>query len=392
MVAVTVYDGTYKRVGRLGDYTSVGYVHQHLGVGTGTLIVDEGAGGQPAAHLLNAATQVVPVVIDDGVQPWTGRVQHAELSGPPGLGVLTATLVDEFEHFRHILARPVPGSPLSDQTAAEYDVRTGPLVTVAKSYLADNVARFTDNPYAVVPVVGTDTSPTVTLRARMTPMDELLVPPCREHDYQLTARLWLPGWDQPPGLALTDPTIVFDVTPVHDAGRVLWTDRVGIDTRTVEVTHPTALEATVGLDGDGAARPFISVTPAEDRSSLGRYAYRETFIDAGSADTPDEIQQQAQQELTENTAGTAGIGIVVNDGAPFTFGRDYWCGSTVRARTGGLQVTDTIERVLISHTPREGRTVIPQIGAANADETPEQALIRAVAALQADLAQRNSRR
>ncbi|MEI4273931.1 hypothetical protein TEK04_19595 [Klenkia sp. LSe6-5] len=387
---VTVYRGDYSgAIGEVSDYTSSSVTWQHNGVGTGTLVADEDVEvPAPVDQLTRNLDQVVPVVVRDAGRLWTGRVAHAEREGRPGRGTVTATLVEDWAWLRAILAWPVPGAAISAQTSV-YDTRTGPVETAVKGYLSAAITRLR-LPCAVVPAppAGTDTSPSdyPVPTARFTPMDELLLPMLAATGRRLTARLWLPG-DQPiPGLTLTSWTIVFGVEVIPRAAHVIWSDELGIVTRRVATTSPSAVRAVVGMKGEELERLFTEVVNTPLAALLGAAAFPEVMVEATDLDNVADGQARGLAKLREDYGPKAAVSFEVADGAPYTLGSDYDVGSLVRARTGGVLLEDVCTRATSTDSASEGHRITPQIGATNATETTEELLVAQVAQLVAAIA------
>lgn len=396
---VDVYDLAYRRKGRLGAYTSSAVTWQYLGVGTGTLVVEEGGPNpRPAAHLLRHRTEVVPVVVTDpGTgRRWTGRVTHSETEGVPGRSTITATLVDDYAWLRAMLAWPVPTADLQHQDVP-YDLREGPVETTAKAYLQAAINRL-GVPLAVVPAPVPDLSPMVSFTpgARFTPLDELIEPQLRATNRQLTAVLWLPGWPQPPGLQLTAPTVVLDIVRVRDVPHVKWTDDNGILSRRMSMTSPTVNQLVIGMKNtvtdDPVTRLLTGVAADDGRiEELGRFGFPEGFLNATDLDDAASGQARGLEHLAE-TAGTAAVSVDVRDGAPWTFGKDYDVGWRVRAETSGVLITDTVQRVTVADNRRDGRVVTPQIGPSSATESADELIAQQVAAIAREIANINTQR
>lgn len=391
----------------LPDYRSCSVTWQRLGVGTGTLTT---AAQGPAVEALQARDFAVPLVISaPGYPRWSGRAQHVELfraaarRGRQPASSLTMTLVSDWKWLQHILAAPVPGSPWSAQTA-EYDTRTGPIVTVAKAYITAAVARLAAEnaarqlgapPIAVVPVQGTDSSPVVTLRARNQMLADLLVDPLRAAGYDLTVTMWLPGDPQPPGLILQAPTLVVDIAQGRDQHYVNFRDTLGgLSKHTVTVTHPAAMSVLVQGPGEGTARVFRKVWADDERpATLGRWGYPEAALDATDVDAADTatLDRRGRDKLTE-LAGTVSVALELDDRRPWVAGptADYWVNDTVRAAFSGVASTDVIERLALSDSGTGVLTASPQFG--QATESPDRQLAAVVAQLRAQLAQLQARR
>jgi len=391
--SVTVYRGDYSgAIGQVSEYSSSSVTWQNNGIGTGTIIADEDVKvPEPVDALGQNLTRVVPVVVRDGGRIWTGRVAHAERVGRPGKGTVTASLVDDWVWVSAMLAWPVPTAALNAQTSV-HDIRTGPVETAVKGYLSVAITRL-GVPCAVVPAPAVDTSPSdyPTPKARFDPLDEVLLPMLAATGRRLTAQLWLPGWPQARGLLLSRPTIVFDVATPSPADHVIWTDELGIVTRRLSTTSPTATDAVIGMKGEDLERAFTSARDEALITQLGDYRLPELMVDATDVDTAVEGQARGLAKLGEYR-GKASVAFTVDDGVPYTFGSDYDVGSVVRARTSGIPITDAVDRVTSSDNRSDGRRITPQVGASSVDESTEKLVINQVAELATAIARNNSRR
>lgn len=392
-------------VGTIPDYLSCSTTWQRLGVGTASITTTEE--GDAALQLLQARDYVVPVVIScPGYPRWSGRVQHFSADRDTGrAGRITATLVDDTVWVKSMLAAPTPAAAW-DAQSAEYDTRTGPLVTVAKAYLAANLARLNIEyrqhgldtiPVAVRPTTGVDSSPRVQLQARNIPVQSLLVDACRTHGYDITAVLWLPGDDQPPGLTLSAPTVVVDVVgPGRNRPYVRFTDLAGgLSARTLAGTHPKALSVLVMGPGEGAARTFRKVWADDGRlATLGRWGLPEDTLEATDLEPTDTagMDSRGREKLGE-LAGTASVAPTIDDRRPWVAGpdADYWVNDVVRATFSGVSAEDRIDRFTLTDN-RDGFTGTPQFGSARDTETPDAQLARTVAQVREELATMKARR
>jgi hypothetical protein len=186
---VTVYNGAYQRLGTVPDYVSCSVTWQRLGVGSGVLAVAED--DPVASYLLQADENVVGVVVDVGFIRWSGRVATVTLEreGPPGSGVLTATLVDDWVWLQWMLASQNGANPVADRMP-QFDTPTGPGRSVAADYINAAATRLGLPVVATKPAV--DSSPRSSSSARMTTLADLLtVPLARRRDdgrHDLVAR------------------------------------------------------------------------------------------------------------------------------------------------------------------------------------------------------------
>lgn len=371
---------------------------QWQGVGTASITVREVS---PAAgQLLLARDYVVPVTMRaPGYPRWTGHVVNAKRTKTSGMvGRITATIVDERDWLRRILAAPVPGSPWSNQSAAEHDRRTGPLATVMRQYVAANVARMAAAgqpvPITVTPAPANDTSPTVTIDTRNETLAEELKATLTANGYDITATLWLPDDPQPiPGRTLTESTIVIDVVAGRPKLYVNFSDeRGGVAQSDITVSSPDATSLAVGGPGEGTARVFDYVVADDGRlDTLGWWGRAEAFLSATDAETSELRITRGREKLAE-LAGKVAINLTINDERPWKAGPggDYWVGDEVRATFSGIEAQDRISRISITSSG-EGFVVSPQFGATDVAESADVRLARKVADLAAEVARLRAR-
>lgn len=389
--------GATHNIDPIPDYESVSVTWQRLGVGTATIVMPER--GRAAAQLMAGHTHMVPVIIepvghhDHRLPRWMGRVAaFSAVKDSKRIGQVQATLVSEWKMLQKIIAPPVPASPWSNQTAAEHDVRTGPIVTITKAYIQANINRLAaegrPTPLVIAPTVGADTSPTVTLKARNQPLHELLLPELKVHGYDIQVALWLPGDRQPTGLTLTAPRLVVSVLSGRNQPYVRFTDTVGgVQSRMITGSHPQAMGVVVGGPGEKVARIFQKEMATDTRvADLGIWGYPEEWLDATDADTAEIRTQRAQERLLE-LSGTAAVSVTINDGQPWFAGpqADYWINDMVRAEFNGVAVSDRIDRVTATDN-NEGFRVSSIFGSARDTETADALLTRTIIELRRKIA------
>lgn len=373
-------------LGSVPEYETVSATWQAFGSGFATLVAPERGVLMTA---LTAYRQPVPVrLTTPGLPPWTGRVSTVSSVRDTGTaGQIQVTLVDENEMLHKILLAPVPSSPWSNQTAATHDKRTGPLRTVAKAYLQANLDRLTAEGFPlkmqVAPTLGTDTSPTVTVRARTKSFDDQFNTLLRLHGYDARVTVWLPSDPMPFGMGLTEPTMVVDVVPVRDQRYVKFADdRGGVTRRVVTVSHPGAMAAIIGGPGEDAARVFQKV-PADDGriAASSGWGYPEEWHDATDADDSATRTSRGLERLSE-MAGKTSVYLEIANGAPWQAGpdKDFWIGDRVRAEFSDVEITDYIDRVTVTDQPA-GYNMILAFGTARDTETADVQLARKVGSL-----------
>lgn len=366
-MTVTVYDKTYTRVGVVPNFISCTVTFPYLGVGPGELVVAE---DDPIApYLLTADQNVVPVLVDlgNGVR-WSGRVDTAILErlGPPGSGVITASLVDDWTWSQWMLAsQNAASSTLTSMP--QFDTRTGPAASVAADFINASAARL------AVPVVASkpspDSSPSVTLSARMTTLADLLTAPLKTAGVTMSASIWLAGETQPPGLSttLTTTTVVFAPVLLADKPWLQWTDAMtNISKMTFQAAQPRAYRAVVGLAGQDAARTYDQYTDTTRSTALGSFGLPETYADASQAALGTPSQNAAKDALVA-TRGTASATFEVTDAAPWVFGTDYVVGDMATIVVSGSTWRQRITKVTAHEDRSTGLVFTPVIG----DSTPD---------------------
>lgn len=393
-------------VGTLGTYSSCSVTWQHWGIGTGSITVPSDS--DAALQLLLADVSHVPVTAKaPGYPRWTGYVSRAEQDIVPArradgsmnnAAPITAMLTAEREWLDRILGAPVPGQPWSNQSAAEHDVRTGPIDTVLRQYVTANVNRIkatgANLPIVITPPPSPDLSPVVTIEVRNKTLREELDAAQREHGRDITVELWLPGDPQPSGLSLTAPTLVVGVSVSRAKQYVNFTDTVGgLVGGKLVVVRPKATAVAVGGPGEGTARVFNYVVADDGRvEALGPQGYTEVFLDATDADSGDLRISRGKDKLAE-LAGKVAIEVEIDDRRPWIAGptADYWVGDLVRGTFSRVSVTDYIDRLTVTSNA-SGFTVTPQFGASRETESADVALARAVARYRTEQTNTQARR
>lgn len=372
-------------VGPVVNYQTVSCTWQNLGVGVATIV-----GPEDGPIMQALATYRVPVPITlkaPGLPRWEGRVASVSATKETGqAGQAQVTLVDANKHLLKLLLAPVPGSPWSNQAAAAYDNRTGPLVTVAKAYLTANLARLAAEGHPlrmqVVPTVGADASPAITLRARAKTYDELFTPTMRLNGYDTRVTFWMPGDPVPAGMTLTAPILLVDVVANRDQRYVLFSDkRGGVSRRVVTASSPDAVAVVIGGPGEGTARVFQKVFAPGVDPAMDAWGYAEEWLDATDADDSATRIARGLEKLDE-LAGKSSVYLEIIDGQPWRAGpdKDYWIGDLVRAEFSGIEVSDRIDRVSVTDGS-EGYKVSATFGSARDTETTDVRVARKVGQL-----------
>jgi hypothetical protein len=376
-LVVSIFDRSYQRLGQVPDFVSCAVTWQWLGIGTGTLVVEETDPVGP--YLLGVDGGVVPVVVDVGGVRWSGRVSSASLEreGPPGSGTISVTLVDDWVWLHSMIASQNGSNPALT-AMPEFDTRTGNLATVAVAYINAAATRLGAPVVAIGPTP--DTSPSVTLKARMNTLADLLTDSLRAAGVRLTASIWLPGDPQPSGVAqaLTEPTVVVraDLPPAKPWLR--WSDTVGgLVSASVTRTTQKAFRALLGLSGTEAARVYDEVIDTTAQTVAGDYGLPEIYVDSSNVDKGTASQQEGANALLD-TVDRVALEAEVADGEPWAFGRDYEVGDTGTVVVAGVDFSERVTKVTVSEDRDTGLTYTPVVGENPGTGSSNDLMIRAM--------------
>ena len=362
---ITIYDGDYTRQGRVGDYISAEFTWAYLAAGTGTLVVQ--SDHWFVAQALTCYQSVVPVVVDAQGYRWSGRVASVAQKGGDTAAV---TLVDEWPWLQSLLAWPVPGNVITQQTVAFYELE-GPLATTTAQIINDNAIRLGVPVIAIID--SPDTSPTRLLKARMQPVADYVASALRADGWKLTATIWLPGDDQPTGVVphtgdltaavntLTVPTVVMKIEECEAKPWLRWTESIGgISDDRVTADAPTAYRLVLGGDGQDEARIFAEYVNTARQTSLGTYGFPEAF----SSQSGDATELAAAGPGADvDYAGKSSISVTVQDATPWHYGLHYLVGDVPTLILPGLTLTDQpITSVTVSDKADSGFSFRPTIG------------------------------
>lgn len=135
--------------------------------------------------------------------------------------------------------------------------------------------------------------------------------------------------------------------------------------------------ASTLLDGffDDVVLAFQQVENYPRRKKLGRFGYPEYFAQTGSAAyTVDELM--ALESAMWDSRGYYSYSLVVQDGFPYTFGRDYELGGLVSWIYKGKLYTDYCTEATLLDDRTNRVKVTPKIGDGSAQESPWARLAR----------------
>lgn len=298
----------------------------------------------------------------NGREEFRGRIIATPGAGPNGH--VTAYVTDHRAKLNQWLGWPKPFAALNAQSD-EHRRYTGPLETIVKTAIAENVARL-----GTGWVMATDQGRGPTdkiIDLRMDYLGDLLYPPLREARYGL--ELAYPG--DVPTLDLRTPDTVAGVLDAS-SGR--------LDTLDYSRRAPSATRAVIGGPGEGVDRKFDQVIDAAREADWADVT--EVFINSARREETDDLKPDGQAALDAGAESTS-ISTVITEQPGFMLHQTYEVGDLIMARAGEIQSLEVIQRALIKDDPDTGVTITPSIG--DIVRTEIQQLTRQLARLQASV-------
>jgi hypothetical protein len=167
---ITVYDKNLVRKAIISTPLSLRCIPRHNLKGTASfsMALDHPALGD----LMEAGSRVV--IHYRGKQALSGPVTERSINGPSISGSATFIAEDDFRILHGVLGWPVPGSAITNQSAAEHFVLTGPAETVLKTVVRKNALERLGQNVTIAPDLGRGNI--ITLEIRMEPLFDKLFP------------------------------------------------------------------------------------------------------------------------------------------------------------------------------------------------------------------------
>lgn len=174
------------------------------------------------------------------IKKWTGRVDRAVRTKNGPSSEVFVELISDKAWLKYIVAWSAPFSFLNFQ-APKVEQKYGKAISVMKHFILDNLIRIQSGysklgmlsasnrlvaspnnwrdvqdymwPVAVTPMnKAADTSPTVVLQARMTPIADLISEVCKDYNLLPTVEFRVPGRDPAPaGITFSKPGVFIDI-------------------------------------------------------------------------------------------------------------------------------------------------------------------------------------
>lgn len=352
---ITVYDKNYRRQGVVRAPASLNVLQVWNTPGQ-------------AAFVLNASDAKIPVLAAKGSRcvisyQAPGIPRHtlmsglvSQFAGTSGVGATrTFTVMDDLDALNEIIGHPVPGQPLSNQSATGYDTRTGPLGDVIKAYVSANVTGQGIRRLAVAANAGD--GPRITQRIRMHNLGEVLLPVATAHGLgvrvvQVGATRQLQTW-----------------TP-ETYPRVLTEESGIVQSAEFSITPPEVTRVVVGIGGEDVAREFFGDsggfvnTAAEDEWGIRR----KEFIDARDIEQTDPNKAalalaRATERLQEGAA-KASLKAELAETSRFQYWKAFKLGAQMSVKPSGVAtITDRVREIEFDWQAGNPRPVItPRIG------------------------------
>lgn len=342
MFEVELFDKSRKRRNTLGAFTSGAVT---IGRWAGEAVFAIPGNTAPARLDLIHERGTRVRILDEGEPVMSGIITHRNGRGPanPSSGL---TVASDVRVLHDILAWPVPAAGLTGQNV-EYRTISGPLETVVKTVLRENVTRL-GSTLTIAPDQGR--GPNVKVQWRFHSIFERLKALLEQHNAMLDVLMGEDGVLRAEYRAGETVKKPFDVAS-GTLSTWEWVDQ-----------PPAVTRVVVGGQGEGVARRFVRVIDTE-REALWQTII-EQFVDARDIDdtAPDaDLIARGWEALAEGAEKTGvSLGIISTQQRPY--GGDYRVGDVVTVKTGDSR--DTISAPLSSVVITQdqgGRRVEPGI-------------------------------
>ncbi len=336
---IEVYDKAFRRLGFIGDPAVVRFVPRHNALDTVELVLD--SDHRRSAQLAADGARLVVT--------YAGQVISGPVRAVAGDPQRTTYRVDgDWRLLTRILGWPVPGAPLSAQTAA-YDTRTGPAETVVKGVIAANAARL-GLPVTIAPDLGRGAVISTTFR--MHPLADRLFPLVDQAGIGITV------------VQVNDGLLVDCYTPREYPRTLTAASGVVVDWQ-LDRSGPTATRVVLGDQGQAEARSFTQFVSTAREGEWGDVV--EVFRDARDTDDPAVVQGRAAETLGDGRA-RSGLSLQLAETKHFRYGQDLHVGDRVTVEISpGVVVTDVLREATVAFSERDGLLVTPEIGERRAD-------------------------
>lgn len=357
---ITVYDKDRKFKGQVGAPRSCVVVPRVFPlIGTATLTVP--LSSPQVANLMADGARVM--FEEDGEHVLSGPVDNTALSTSDDS--LVVVVVDDAWILTGILGWQVPGSPITNQSGAEYKNYTGPAETVIKNVVRDNgVNRLQIAGLQVAASQGRGATIEGGTNYRMHPIPDRIYPGLDIAGIGVQVRQ-------------VGTNLVFDTYVPRVYPTVLSVDGRTLKDATHTRKRPTASRAVVGGPGEGKARRYRQVV---DTAREARWGFLgEAYQDARDVQQEEGVTTWTAVDATldargrENLAAAAqvdGLSVVLAESSIFTYGsKGIRVGDIAPVEVRGTIIRDTVKEATLEWVTPTYTRATPSIGEQNDPET-----------------------
>jgi len=326
MKSLRVMTPGFEPLGEIARYTSLTITRRHFGVGEFQMTVPRGAA---FARELAIDRMLIPV----GAPHKALLIESLAYSEAKDEITAKGCTLDGITKRRLAVPPPTADDTFGWDRIPEPGLPDVPAETVLKHFARNNLAEPPDAKRAVPGLaVAPDLGRGIAMRgqARFDALDALLKSLAEYADL---------GWTITPDFQ--GKRLVFDVSPGRDlavgnpgATHVILSLGVGNVSEMTHTLDAASLRNTAYVGGSGEDEERLILAVGEGFEGLSR---RETWVDGGSVDLPEELVAVGQRKLTQSEVKNTMQGAVLRHGA-FRYERDYNLGDrvTLQGSTGRL--------------------------------------------------------
>lgn len=328
-------------------------------VGTARLVVP--LSSPQAANLMKAGTRVL--FEEGGEHLLSGPVDETNLT--TSSDSLEVLVLDDACILGGILGWQVPTAPITNQSAAEYRVYTGPAETVVKNIVRENgVNRLQIPGLVVAPSQGRGTTIEGGTTYRMHPVPDRIYPGLDIAGIGLQVRQ-------------VGANLVFDTYVPRVYPTVLSVDGRTLKDATHNRKRPRASRVVVGGPGEAKARRYRSVTDTAREAQWGFLG--ETFRDARDIQQEEGVTSWAAvdaqmdgrgRESLIEAAAVDGLSVTLAESSIFRYGKGgILVGDYAQVDMRGTIIKDTVKEATLTWITPTYTKATPSIGDQTDPET-----------------------
>lgn len=281
-------------------------------------------------------------------------------------GLYTISVEDDLRVLWDILGFPVPASPITDQSAAEYRTYTGNAESILKTAVTENgVTRMGMPGLTVAANLNRGATIPGGVPLRMHPLADQMFPALEDAGLGVTVRQ-------------QGTSLVLDVYEPVTHPRTLKINGRTLKQISMTRTRPKSSRVVIGGQGEGTLRNFRYLTDAPRETQYGMTA--ETFRDARDDNTPAVMDARGAETLAENGPKN-GVSLTLAGSGIFKYGPGgFHVGDRVPVKVAdGLIITEVIRECTLTWVSRDYARMEPVIGERTND--PQRIAAQRIAAI-----------